>query len=253
MGGEVMEGVAPGELRPVTLTNLPEGLVGTLGIRLEDSDNAILHARSTADVTEFAAGSYRKWITFPETKGIYVLIADANGVEAIEEFRVTTDPLLLTADPLDVDWRPALVEVGALVRTRTKSKMGGSPLGTFTDNTPIKADEVEALISYATASVAARIGLSPCSDALKSRARGMAALYTAMLIELSYFPEQVGSDRSPYAKYKELYDDGMGALVEAVAENCGGGGDGDGESVGGSGPLPSSSFPCPSNWQGVAW
>jgi hypothetical protein len=246
-----VEGVAPGEKRPVTLTNLPEGLVGTLGVRVEDSENAIILARSTAEVTEFAAGSYRKWITFPEAKGIYVVIADANGVEAIEEFRVTTDPLLLTADPLDVDWRPALVEVGALVRARTKSKMGGPPLGTFTDNTLPKGEEVEALISYATSSVASRIGLSPCTDALKSRARGMAALYTAMLIELSYFPEQVGSDRSPYAKYKELYDDGMGALTEAVAENCGGGGDG--ESVGGSGPLPSYSFPAPTcigneNW-----
>jgi hypothetical protein len=246
-----MEAVAPGEIRPVTFTNLPSGLVGTLGVRVEDSEDVVVQARTTADITEFATGNYRKWITFPEEKGIFVVIGDAGGEEAIEEFRVTNDPLLLTADPLDVDWRPALTEVGALVRVRTKSKMGGPPLGTFTEDTRPNGDEVEALISYATASVAARIGLSPCTDALKSRARGMAALYTAMLIELSYFPEQVGSDRSPYAKYKELYDDGMGALVEAVAENCGGGGDG--ESVGGSGPLPSSEFPCPSDWQGVAW
>jgi hypothetical protein len=38
-------------------------------------------------VTEFAVGSYRKWITFSESKGIYVVLADANGAEAIEEFR----------------------------------------------------------------------------------------------------------------------------------------------------------------------
>ncbi len=248
-----MEAVAPGESRPVTLTNLPEGLVGTLGIRVEDSNNTVVSARSTADITEFALGSYRKWITFPESKGICVVIADSEGVEAIEEFRVTNDPILLVADPLEVDWRPALVEVGALLHARTRGGVeeGGKELGTFTDQTNPTADQVESMISYATSSVASRIGLSPCTDALTARARGMAALYTAMLIELSYFPEQVGSDRSPYEKYKELYDQGMEALTEAIAENCDGGGDG--LSVGGDGPVPSSSFPCPSGIGEQVW
>ena len=248
-----MDGVAPGETRPVTLTNLPEDLIGAIGIRLEDSNNAIVQARATSGITEFAAGSYRKWITFPETKGIYVVIADAEGVEAIEEFRVTNDPILLVADPLEVDWRPTLVEVGALLRSRTRGGVneGGKELGTFTAETTPTADEVESLISYATSSVASRIGLSPCTKALTSRARGMAALYTAMLVELSYFPEQVGSDRSPYEKYKELYDEGMEALTEAISEDCDGGGDG--LSVGGAGPMPSSNFPCPSGIGCEVW
>jgi hypothetical protein len=79
----------------------------------------------------------------------------------------------------------------------------------------------------------------------------MAALYTAMLVELSYFPNQIGSDRSPYEKYKELYDEGMEALTEAIAENCDSGGDG--LSVGGDGPMPSSSFPCPSGIGSEVW
>jgi hypothetical protein len=84
-----MEAVAPGESRPIILTNLPSGLVGTLGVRLEDADGGVLQARTTAGMTEFAAGNYRFWITFPETKGFYVVIADDEGVEAIEEFKVT--------------------------------------------------------------------------------------------------------------------------------------------------------------------
>src|SRR4051812_2228900 len=159
------ENVAPGESRPVTFTNLPTGLVGTLGVRVEDSNDAVLQARSTADISEFAAGSYRKWITFSESKGIYVVIADAEGVEAIEEFRVTNDPILLVADPLEVDWRPSLPEIGALLRSRTTGEFG-KPLGTFTDATNPTDDDVESLISYATSSVASRIGLSPCTDAL---------------------------------------------------------------------------------------
>jgi hypothetical protein len=246
-----MEGVAPGERRPITLTNLPDGLVGTLGIRVEDADNVVIQSRTTSGITEFATGSYRVWVTFPEAKGfVYVIGDDGAGAEAIEEFRVTTDPLALIADPLEVDWAPALVEVAALVRTRTRDD-DGNYLGTFTADTSVTAEEVEALAHYATASVATQIGLSPCSATLKARARGMASLYTAMLIELSYFPEQVGSDRSPYAKYKELFDDGMPALIEAVAENCGGGGGG--ESVGGAGPMPSSSFPPPSGIGEACW
>lgn len=249
-----MENVAPGETRPVLFTNLPTGLVGTLGVRVEDSNDAVLQARSTADISEFATGSYRKWVTFPEAKGIVVVIGDADGVEAIEEFRVTNDPILLVADPLEVDWRPSLPEVGALLRSRTRGGVaeGGQTLGTFTAETTPTADEVESLISYATSSVASRIGLSPCTDALTARARGMAALYTAMLVELSYFPEQIGSDRSPYEKYKELYDEGMEALTEAIAEDCGGGGDGlsvDGDTA----PLPAGSFPCPTGIGSEIW
>jgi len=248
-----MEAVAPGESRPITLTNLPTGLVGTLGVRLEDAENNVVQARTTKGITEFAAGNYRVWITFPEQKGFYVVIADDEGVEAVEEYRVTNDPLALTADPLEVDWRPALAEIGALLRARTKTgeESGGREIGTFNADTRPTADEVEALANYATAHVASRIGLNPCSKALKDRARGMAALYTAMLVELSYFPEQVGSSRSPYEQYKALFDDGMDALTEAVAEQCGEGGDG--KAVGGTGPLPSSSFPAPSGIAETCW
>jgi hypothetical protein len=43
------------------------------------------------------------------------------------------------------------------------------------------------------------------------------ALRTAMLIELSYYPEQVASNRSQYNELKELFDDALKRLVLAVA------------------------------------
>lgn len=249
-----MEGVLPGESRPVTFTNLPSGLVGTLGVRLEDSEDAIVQARTTAGITEFATGSYRKMITFPQVKGFYVVVGDDEGVEAIEEFRVTTDLVVLTPGPLN--FVPTVDEVAAHIPARTKDT-DGNEVGTFTGDTRPTAEQVIEQIPNGVRKVASHIGLSICEggDAEKQQslyddARDAAALFVATRIERRYFPEQVGSGRSPYKEMLDDYKDGIKVLIEAVAEHCGGGG---GESVGGTGPLPSSSFPCPSDWAGAVW
>jgi hypothetical protein len=117
------------------------------------------------------------------------------------------------------DFTPELEDVGALLRARTKDTYGAE-LGTFDENTRPTAEEVTALINRGVAKVANKIGTNPCTDELKEQAKDLASLYTAMLVELSYFPEQIRSDRSPYDRYKELYDSGITDLAESVGELC---------------------------------
>jgi|GEM_PF-1983878 len=249
-----MEGVIPGERRPITLTNLPAGLVGTLGIRLEDADNVVIQPRTTAGITEFAVGNYRVWVDFPDTKGFYFVVADAEGVEAIEEFHVTTDLVVLTPGPLN--FVPTVDDVAAHLRARTKGKMGDE-VGTFDGSTRPTAQQVLERIPKGVRKVATGIGLTICEgsdpdtqQSLYDDARDLAALFVATRIEREYFPEQVGTGRSPYKEMLEDFKDGMKVLLEAVSEHCGGG---DGESVGGSGAMPSASFPAPSGIGSECW
>lgn len=138
-------------------------------------------------------------------------------------------------------WQPSPDAVARLLRTRTKVS-SGAELGFFTDATRPTDAEVRGLIKDAVDEVAKRVSNNGdlCNSTLSSDAGNMAVLYTAMLIELSYFPEQVENNHSPYDRYKDLYDEGMKSLLEAVAETCGG--DSDGDVVGGDPDLPNYDF-----------
>lgn len=114
------------------------------------------------------------------------------------------------------DWSPTVAQVGSLLRTRTKGP-NMEYLGTFTTETVPTEDQVESLIPQAVGEVEARTGEIP--ESLESRAGNVAALYAAMLVELSYFPEQVGSDVSPYDQLKELFDGAMEGLLSATMGN----------------------------------
>ncbi len=227
--------------------DLPQGLVGTLGVKVEDSAGNTIVALATTGIVEIEDGVYVATRTAPEptTATTYAFIwVDPSIDSVVEPLYVGAQHPEATVDPIDVSWRPALAEVAALVPTRT---VGDEDvvLGTFTSETEPTGDQVETLINLATANVASRVGSTDdlCTDALTSRSRGMAALYAAMLVELTYFPEQVNGNKSPYAQYKTLYDDGMDVLIESVSETCGGGGGEDpGGSIGGTGLQPSYDF-----------
>lgn len=162
---------------------------------------------------------------------------------AIKTGKVTiAAPVLsLSAEVAVAPWQPSVERVASLLRARTKTS-NGAEAGTFNDDTRPTAQDVKVLIAQAVNYVASRVGTtgSLCNGTLSTRAGDMSTLYTAMLIELSYFPEQIERRQSPYDAYKALWDEGMDSLVEAVAETCGEGGDGD--VVGGSDPGPSYSF-----------
>lgn len=201
-----MESVAPGEVRPITLTNLPAGLVGTLGIRLEDSSNNILQARSTEDFVEFATGNYRKWITFPEEMGYVYVIADDDGVEAVEEFKVTGTP------DAPADWRPTVAQVGAILRARTYTDgdvgelEGGSEVGTFTNATRPTGAQVEELIDLAVADITGRVA-AEFPDYLMASAQRVTALRAAAEVERSYIPEQADGTQTIYQTLRMTFDE----------------------------------------------
>jgi hypothetical protein len=112
------------------------------------------------------------------------------------------------------DWLPTSSDVAALLRARTKDDTGRE-LGDWSDETRPTASEVDALIAQTADYVAAAIGGVP--DRCAGAASQAVLLRTAMLVELSYFPEQVRSDRSPYPELKELADTALDSARTCVA------------------------------------
>jgi hypothetical protein len=149
------------------------------------------------------------------------------------------DPLLYPS-PDDADTpvtpvsglRPSLESVGARLRARTKlPNTGGTEIGTFDHRTRPTGSEVEELIDDAVLEVVGKIGTPTPGSKLEERARGAISLYTAMLVELSYFPEQVQSNRSPYPMLEKLYESRIKSLIadaeQGSDDDGGGGGEGD--------------------------
>jgi len=114
------------------------------------------------------------------------------------------------------DWAPTVAQVSSLLRARTKDN-NMVELGTFTADTRPTAEQVGDLIPQAVGEVESRTGV--LTDELEPRGINVAALYTAMLVELSYFPEQVRDGMSPYEQLKELFDGAMAGLLGAVLGN----------------------------------
>jgi hypothetical protein len=123
----------------------------------------------------------------------------------------------MSTPPTTLPWAPTPDEVARLLRARTKDS-SGAELGEWTTDTRPTLEEVEGLIDQAVELMAARVGDDELPDPCAGGAHRLAGLLAAMLVELSYFPEQVNSDRSAYTEYKRLYDDGMNALAECIAQ-----------------------------------
>jgi hypothetical protein len=133
-------------------------------------------------------------------------------------------------DPIDPDkfYPPTVDEVGALLRARTQDS-DDDEIGTFDDTTRPTGEEVENIIKQATSIVLGRTGSMDtppmsCDLApdLRTNAQTAICMLAVMLVELSYFPEQVRSDRSAFEYYRDLWNDTMTALIDAAAECRGG-------------------------------
>jgi hypothetical protein len=122
--------------------------------------------------------------------------------------------------PPVVDWAPSPDAVAQLLRARTKDS-DGVELGVWTDDTRPTLTEVQGIIDTAVGNLAAAVG-TVLQDPCREGATGCAALLAAMMVELSYFPEQVRSDRSAYSEYKTLYDEQLTALRACVEASSGG-------------------------------
>lgn len=121
-------------------------------------------------------------------------------------------------------WSPTVADVGGLLRARTKASGGtggqaGAYLGTFTSATKPTDIEVEAIIVQAVRRVVGKVG-DPLPVIvgvdLNSSARHLTTLLSAMLVELSYFPEEVRQDQSAYDQYKALFDDQWAEFLGSI-------------------------------------
>jgi hypothetical protein len=165
----------------------------------------------------------------------------------------------LSALQLDVGSRPSNRQVAGLLRARTKIR-GGTELGYFNDvgapnGTRPMASEVDGLIDEAMDEVLGKIvgvdSTQPPGSAYNApgspyerRIRGAVALYTAILVELSYFPEQAGTQQSTVAAFQGLYASRIKSLI---SEDKTGQPEGMGDS-GGSGSSAGGDSPADAAW-----
>jgi len=113
--------------------------------------------------------------------------------------------------------RPTVDQVAALLRARTKD-FDGNEVGTFNDATRPTALEVAEIIELAYGEITGAVGsiaYDPCSLAATS----LVALRAAMWVELSYFPEQIRSDRSVYTELAAQWPERLEALQSCIDGN----------------------------------
>jgi hypothetical protein len=131
-------------------------------------------------------------------------------------------------------------EVAALIHARVKDT-SGNILPSFTGETRPTVGQVEDLIAKSVARVRDRLG-GEIADVLALSARELVAIRVAMLVELSYFGDQIQAGRSPYDELKALHDDAWAALLEARKDLDASGQPGGSEGDASAG-LPSFAFP----------
>lgn len=152
------------------------------------------------------------------------------------------------------DYTPEVQDVGRLLRTRTRTP-AGREAGTFNPESQIDTptetrptqENVTDLINQAIDKIEGSIGPDVPDgpdpddpDSIRKLARHVTTLFSAMLVELTFFPEQVNSGRSPYPQLKDLFDEEYAQLINAIQAVGGSAIDPEG---GADHPLPSFSFP----------
>src|SRR4051794_25646894 len=94
-----------------------------------------------------------------------------------------------------LDWRPLSADVGSILRARTKDR-DGNELGDFTSSTRPTGQQVDTLVEVVVSDIEGQVGTVP--EELQPLARYVATVGTACLVLLSYWPEQIGDEGSPY-------------------------------------------------------
>lgn len=212
----------PIETPPFTIRNGTTGeLVDPFALTLTvwapgaGTDDGTVYTWTTdGEIEHRALGTFvGRWV--PDTAGTwrYQWAADGDeaGVEAGELF-VEYSP---TSDDTGSDTTPRVEHVARLLRTRTREDGGGRELGMFTDNTTPTRGAVQDLITEAGGIVDGELGdLDDDSPHLGKRRRAI-TLLAAVLIEDTYFSEQVEADRSPRGRYWALYERLIAAILQS--------------------------------------
>jgi hypothetical protein len=111
---------------------------------------------------------------------------------------------------------PSIEDVAALIRARTKDK-NGNEVGTFNADTRPTNLQAQEAIDHAMAALHEKVG--NIGDACSDVARVAATYGAAAEIELSYFPEQARTDRSPYTYLINRYEQLLLGVQECVLGN----------------------------------
>lgn len=217
----------------------PVALTGPVESRLP-TQGAIQYRPSTDDTASISPGEYLgNWkvvfvdgtpdgtpMTFP-TSGFLWITVEENLLGIVS-----------------VGIRPGVQDVAGLLRARTKI-LGGKEAGTFNHQTRPTSTEVEGLIDDAVDEVLGKVqpidptlppgsGYNAPGSAYERRVRGAVRLYAALLVELSYYPEQVKSGQSAASTYQQLFTSRIKALIAegetGIAQGEGAGGSGGGDS-----------------------
>jgi hypothetical protein len=109
---------------------------------------------------------------------------------------------------------------------------GSEEAADFTNDTRPTGGQVIGIIEQSAAVVSMAVGAGdgtiPTGTA-QDAMRSLTALRAAMSVELAYFPEQVGTDTSPFDKLQSMYRDEFEAVTRAVdraiSDASGAGGD----------------------------
>jgi len=113
-----------------------------------------------------------------------------------------------------IEWTPTLQDVGHVVLSRTRDD-AGNILGTFTDKTQPTDDQCRVLIEKAIDDIIPLIG-TDIPEELIGEAQNIASIRTAMYIELTYYANEVATNRSVYPELKALFDEKVAALAKAI-------------------------------------
>jgi hypothetical protein len=124
--------------------------------------------------------------------------------------------LLPEAEAIPANAVPTPADVAALMFARVTGEYAGVIENFATDTRPTLA-QVEWFITAATATVTPRLGFT-LDERFYGSARFMTTLYTALLLEPGYWPEQQRPDKSAWEQWKLLYDEGMPTLITAIEE-----------------------------------
>lgn len=189
---------------PWTLIRIEEGatddgpwtLIDTLNMTPLDSDPSQPMARSfTTTLATLTEGWYR--VSFRD--------AAAHIAYSIPIHNVS---------PNAAPWTPSLSDIGLLILSRTRDKYGNLA-GTFTAETEPTEEQAVRIAQKAAVDMADAMG-DDIPEKLWDDAAEVVAKKAAMIIELSYYSDQVNTDRSIYPQLEKEYELQLANLQRAI-------------------------------------
>lgn len=147
-------------------------------------------------------------------------------------------------------WEASVEDVAELLPQRTKGEYGKD--GEFNEGTNPTKKQVEGILEKAKSRIAGKLNLKGakdiCSDGPIELAKEVHALRAAMMVELTFFQNQLRTDQSPYKALKEEFEEGIKDLVADYENMCGS----EGEDIAGE-KRPRGNFPRSGRWGRRRW